>query len=170
MKIQDQNGQDITADFAPDATSTPSPAMTNAGAAASHSQQNLRHSFPYLAQSQDKASTIAAAQISQYPDDTSVRSDDALKNAQRPDTSQTASVDPTHAALMAYHAAQHAATVTDAPDDTNADIRSDYVPTPGEQALHAATSMIAQHVEALYRLCGTLEQRIADLEGSDDDG
>jgi hypothetical protein len=45
----------------------------------------------------------------------------------------------------------------------------DYTPTPGEEALNAALSMVAAHVDSALRAIGNLNERLAKLEGQPHD-
>ena len=81
--------------------------------------------------------------------------------------------DNTFTDLCARHAAQHVTTHADlctgnAP--AAATPLPTYAPTPGEEALNAALSMVAAHVDSALRAIGNLNERLVKLESQPHDG
>jgi hypothetical protein len=140
MKILSQSGQDITSLLAPDAEHPATQASPAGDVATTHGS---------IVETQSNCAPDAAV-------------DDASNAAPRPGI---LTVDPTFAALTAHHAAQH--TRADMPEPVpppEPAAEPCYIATPGEVALHAGQSMIAQHVEFLYAGFAKLAARVAALE------
>ena len=143
MKITDQHGTDITNLLAPD------------------DAPNAIHS---------SMQTTISAEVAA---DGSPQPKSAPSSLPSPDTSQThAPSDNTFSDLCARHAAQH---VTAHADLCAGNVPAaatplpDYTPTPGEEALNAALSMIAAHVDSALRAIGNLNERLAKLESQPHD-